>query len=438
MSVTKRRSRGGSLLGQGAYGCVFGPALACTHTSYEIKGTHTVGKVFSPNQKNELDEEARIARVVNDIDPNSEFTIKYYGVCDVDLKKVDMETVKSCEPVDMIKLIRESNKKKVPRLPQIIYENGGIDMHTFCTSYAVKNNIAFDDIIVMFLPIMKGLHAMSANHWVHFDIKPPNMLYNERNRRIYLIDFGLAQNTHSLSLASSNKLSEIKYVLAWPYMYYPPEFRIMAHILDMDKDAVLGVDRIYFSDLKRLSGYVDLLQTFGFREDDPGLRRLCDAASKKPAAFRDAFLQKYLYKADVFSLGMTLKEIIRSLIRNHAFHVVNTRFVNAFQRLLLKMIALDPKKRLSAEAAYTKLHDLVAQYKPDAPVHDAAKGTNTYKDKDQDQDQDQDKKHMKTKAKATCPKPRRPDGNGQCPAGYVQKLNKHDVPCCYKIKIKTS
>ena len=33
---------------------------------------------------------------------------------------------------------------------------------------------------------------------------------------------------------------------------------------------------------------------------------------------------------------------------------------------------------------------------------------------------------------SSCPKPRRPDADGNCPEGMTAKENKHGVPCCYK------
>ena len=43
-------------------------------------------------------------------------------------------------------------------------------------------------------------------------------------------------------------------------------------------------------------------------------------------------------------------------------------------------------------------------------------------------------KKGKTKAiKTTCPKPRRPDGEGLCKEGYLKKQNVHGDECCYKV-----
>lgn len=397
--------QGGSLLGQGAYGCVFGPALACKSQDKKLreenKTKDTVSKVFSQHRKSDMEEEVRITKIINDIDPASEFTIKYYGACDIDFRKVGMPTVKDCRSVDLSQYKKENRS----HVQQIIYANGGIDMHAFCTSYAVKHSVMFDDIIVMVLPIMRGIATMNRKNWIHFDIKPPNMLYNDKEKRMYLIDFGLTRNATD---ASAN-LPGLEYLLSWPYLYYPPEFRIMSRILK-GKD-VIGADMDFFTDLKKSYG---TLARIGIDEHDSGLRRMMDAARKNPAAFREAFAQKYLYKVDVYSLGMAINEIIYMLSRFNAFHTSNKAFVDEFKGILSEMTSLNVNKRLSAKRAYEKTRLLIQRFaSPTIPIPITI---------------------APKRIKNTCPRPRRPDNDGRCLPGSTARPNKHAEMCCYKDK----
>ena len=52
-------------------------------------------------------------------------------------------------------------------------------------------NISFELLIQWFITIAKGIKCMHDNNYVHFDIKPENIVIHENNAK--LIDFGLAE-----------------------------------------------------------------------------------------------------------------------------------------------------------------------------------------------------------------------------------------------------
>lgn len=424
-SMRVNKVTGGALLGQGTYGCVFGPALACTANDmlqqFPTK-TKTVSKVFSLDDDRNIQDEVRVAQLMKKIDPNSEFTVKYYGTCDVDFGKVPETIAKKCDAVNL-RRYKTSNVK----VPQIIFENGGVDLDYLCDIYATNSRIWFDDVIMSVIPIMKGIATMSEKHLAHFDIKPPNMLYNLKTSRMYLVDFGLARKITGLHLKN------IAFMLAASYLYYPLEFRIMSRILN--GISLEGVHTQFMNDTKNNSRYAEryasiadkvsspFLQTLKFLERD--MRAMVTRAQQDPVAFEKAFKKTYLYKTDVYSFGISMMEIIYQLSHNTkgiAFRVKNQAFVHQFQEILRDMIAVDPEKRLSAQDAYNRASALTTIVAPNINALSENTATNT-------------KQVVKTpKKKTTCPAPRRPDSEGKCPPGSAARPNKHGQPCCYKVK----
>lgn len=362
-SKTDSRRRGGALLGQGTYGCVFGPALACQQK--KIPST-SVSKVFSLENESNIQDEIRIAQIMNDVDPESEFTVKYYGTCDIDLNKVTENITNKCDVVNFRKY-----KEYHMKVPQIIYANGGMDLDQLCTAYALKHRVVFDDLIISMIRVMKGIATICKKRFAHFDIKPANMLYNEKERRMYLVDFGLAQKITGIDIA------DIDFMMSASYLYYPPEFRIMSRILN--GIPVSDVPTQFLNDTISNSGYVEryassadrfahpFVSTLNFVEKD--LRAMVVRAQNNHVAFTKAFKTKYLYKIDVYSFGMTMLEVIYTLSHNTntkgiAFHVKNHTFVHEFKDLLRDMVSVDPEKRPSAKDAYKRAAALVAQYIP--------------------------------------------------------------------------
>lgn len=71
----------------------------------------------------------------------------------------------------------------------ILMEYCGTNLKKFIMTEDV--NISFELLIKWFITIAKGIKCMHDNNYVHFDIKPGNIVIHEKNAK--LIDFGLAE-----------------------------------------------------------------------------------------------------------------------------------------------------------------------------------------------------------------------------------------------------
>ena len=203
-SRSRTRRRGGEFVNSGAYGCVFRDALPCKKKQ-AAKGT--IGKVVKSRE--EAVSEDRNNKIFATVDPLTSFTLKYYGMCDVDLAKTrPKDNVAACDHIGM-----EYNKPI-----ELIYEDGGIDMFLAIDK---RPFMMFEDLIPLWGPLFKGLIAMKKAHIQHCDIKPDNILLQERGglERLVLIDFGLITK-------DSTFLAKMRKRFNFTYAYYPPELKI--------------------------------------------------------------------------------------------------------------------------------------------------------------------------------------------------------------------
>jgi serine/threonine protein kinase len=172
------------LIGEGAYGSVYKPALKCKNRKKEYKDS--IGKVFD-NKNNAINEQTTYKSITK-IDPKHKFTLPLYTNC-----------------------ILIKNDKY-----QLIYKYGGNDLNKLLQS---KGSITkLKTFLISMGPLLEGIKKLKDNNYTHLDIKPENILY--KNKIIYLIDFGLSKRLNELYT------SENDYILNHIYPYYPPEFKL--------------------------------------------------------------------------------------------------------------------------------------------------------------------------------------------------------------------
>ena len=158
-------------INEGTFGCVYMPYLTCLKDSKEYtdkdgsKFKSAVGKVF--NVKYEADKEHRGNDTLLKIDPQSIFTPKYYGMCEVDKDYNFINIIEKCEHFRGDGYAAFGEK-------QLVYEYGGKDLDTY---YSKLRNSSIENFLPLWLPIFNGLILLEKQKIVHQDIKPPNMLY---------------------------------------------------------------------------------------------------------------------------------------------------------------------------------------------------------------------------------------------------------------------
>lgn len=271
------------LIGEGSYGCIFKPIVTCKHEKKLPRDT--IGKVFI--DYSEFDIEKTIQEKIKVIDPKNEFTLPLYDVCDI--KKFSQhDNVEKCTLIS-------NNNDKINEYPQLIYKYGGIDLKNI-----IKNDLGnvkkFMDLFVKFRPIFVGIKKMINANYIHQDIKPPNILYNKKTKKIYLIDFGIL--TYSQDIYKHNN----SYVLKYDYPYYPPEYKLFVNNKDSFIKYYNKVLKNFHFDFVIGNKHIDLLRII---YEDIGVD-VVDDLKKVYDNPKNIFNPS---KIDLYSLGIVILEL---------------------------------------------------------------------------------------------------------------------------------
>jgi serine/threonine protein kinase len=184
--INNMYGKSSDVIGEGTYGCVHSPSLTCKnapHISYNKK----VSKILRKKDANiELDEYKKLKNA----DGSNEFYLGTPDKCDLDTNNVlNMKSIEKCK-------IGNDVLRKIDQYNLIIMKDGGINlkeytenMRTWSVSEESKENC--EVFLLETLRLFKGLKIFESNGLIHHDVKPQNIVYNEKTNRLNYIDFGL-------------------------------------------------------------------------------------------------------------------------------------------------------------------------------------------------------------------------------------------------------
>lgn len=292
-------------ISSGSYGCIFKPYVKCANRQVKLRDKNVIGKIFENDE--DLEKEREKVMMVQVLDPKHEFTLPFYGECDVTTFS-KYNAADKCEHID-------SFDDPSPR-KQLLYAYGGKDL----LKYMEQNtNTGYKSVLKAFIPIIEGVNILNNHKISHLDIKPDNIVYD--GNRLYLIDFGM--------LSPTSKIYKLKYILDHDYPFFPPEFKCSVH-----NNFKTFVDRFYENfhfKIMLSKRSVDIqsimTNTIGYTEHE----QLEDLK----ALFKSQ--KRYSTKVDVYALGIVLTLLYQW-----------SKYDNTELRALIKqMIRFDPNKRVS-------------------------------------------------------------------------------------------
>ena len=311
-------------IANGTYGCVFEPGIPCKskrtspnkNRSSPKSKTPIVSKFFLDQKEADIENNEH-EQIVNKIDPNGLFTIRSFGICDIPKTDLDSKELAKC---DNFKSSPKTIKAyaATDNLRQIVYEHGGFQINH------IVSRMPFDTMFAAFGPILDGIATLQEHGLAHLDIKPANLVYNFKTKKMALIDFGFCR---SLDDVYSKETAFL-----YSYEYVPPEF---AHEHGND-DPISNYTRLLAISCARLS--IKARQVLYLNMTNV----MYDSIDPK--------------KIDVYMMGATLLQIINWYSKFVTFDLRTRRYRNIFD-LIYGMIHLNVNKRFTikeAKAAYRK------------------------------------------------------------------------------------
>ena len=310
-------TRGGELLGQGAYGCAFSPQIPCSLDHPILKGD--VSKLMTSYNAND---EAGKASLATNMDPEGKYLLPFVGMCDTDAELVTNYLAKN--PGNICKSLNTVLSNK-PHL--LVYKHKGIDLEKYLE---LAELMPLKEMVKHLLNVAEGIQLLQndPNQSAHTDIKPDNVLLvdlEDGEKRMLLMDFGLLED---LDTVYENDLK-----LKHDSEHYPPELLVYYVFKRMETppkadelyDWLFSKNANYTSDNKKglhyrkrngkwikwIDEYQNKLEAFfttlyKFMETDKGNDK------EKAKNLEKHFFANFAKKMDVFQFGFVLQEVAKT------------------------------------------------------------------------------------------------------------------------------
>lgn len=336
--------KGGGVISEGGYGCVFYPKMSCSGKT--TTNTKFISKIQRKNffSQNEL----YISSLIKKINNYENFFNVIMDSCDVSLKKISKGDMKNCEnTLKGVNTATLSNLKYInnKNLFSILTEKRGSGEET------IKHIIFI--IINTYKMTLASLEKLKEVNIIHNDIKPDNVLYDiDRNIPI-IIDFGISIHKDLLTPETYKN---------YFYIFYPEYY-------------------IWCLDIH----YISYLLHVNDKPQKSEIEEICDDFVKNNAALRSFspdFLDKYkkaCVKALSRYIGVNHLTVIKKLLKNtetwdlYSFSVIylvileywyirgfeDNSFIIDFSQLLIENIHPFPEKRNSINKTIEKFSGIL-------------------------------------------------------------------------------
>jgi len=355
------------LLGEGSFGCVFQPPVACKGPEIPLvpargrkssaKKEGSVGKVFFDVQ--DFRQEMKTSKIAAKVDPEGKTMIVPTASC-VTTREAVLE-----HPAGYLCEKDSENIQMSPSstLHQLLMPYGGTRLDTYVTHQIPL--MRSKELVAMMIPILEGVVKLHAAGQCHQDIKTSNILVapaasstSAKQGVARIIDYSL--------LMPLSKIYSYINRRRWRFSYfpYPPEYK-MFYVLhrelgrrssktDSRTEVFSEIRRNWFSfGERRGRAYYDL---FGENK----IRRLVDdfyewtAQNATTRAKLETAFAPFADKLDVYSVGMIFVDLSRVLSPSDT--PKNTREMRVFLRGLSHP---DPRERLGPVEALAAAQNLL-------------------------------------------------------------------------------
>lgn len=321
--------KGGKLLSEGGFGCVFSPGINCNGSIINSKKYVSKIQRFNKNARNEI----KIGKILQDVKGFENHFAPILKFCSIDVAKVKDNDIKKCTV-----LKKHSTEDFV--VMKLNYING-MDFIDYIVEH--KNSVQIiSNLINSYNHLLKSISMMIGKKVFHGDLKGTNILFDLEKQEPILIDFGLSV---SIDDVKERNLKTIFYIFAPEYYVWPLEVHYLNYILHENKEPTT-------EDLKKIAKV--------FTQNNKGLIK----------NFSPEFLKKYenkcfiqLKQYEKLSIEQKIKTITGywNTYDNYALSIMYLKFIsyinmnkyeeNDFIKFLSKLLLINidpnPENRLN-------------------------------------------------------------------------------------------
>lgn len=320
--------KGGKLLSEGGFGCVFNPSMKCDGTSESEKHVSKIQR-YDNSAKNEI----TIGNILSNIPEYRNHFAPVISHCNIDIGQIKDKDKNKC----MLFKRKKTNKYVLMKLDYI----EGMEF----LQYMVKNANSvqiINNIINSFNHILRSISLLVNKKIIHYDLKGSNILYSTQKKMPLIIDFGLSINLNNID---NINLNEVFYTYAPQYYVWPLEVHYLGLLFNVEKEpneeALKNLAKVYVENNKGINK--NFSPNFLKRFEKKCLEQL-KLYSQMAFDERVKYLMNFWNTWDNYSLSITYLRFLKYLALNGFYE---NSFIKFMGKLLLQNIHPDPNKRLS-------------------------------------------------------------------------------------------
>ena len=320
--------KGGKLLSEGGFGCVFNPSMKCDGTSDSEKHVSKIQR-YDNSAKNEI----TIGNILSNIPEYRNHFAPVISHCNIDIGQIRDKDKNKC-------MLFKKKKTKKYVLMKLDYVEGMEFLQ-----YMVKNANSvqiINNIINSFNHILRSISLLVNKKIIHYDLKGSNILYSTRKKMPLIIDFGLSINLNNID---NINLKEVFYTYAPQYYVWPLEVHYLCLLFNVEKEpneeALKNLAKVYVENNKGINK--NFSPNFLKRFEKKCLQQL-KLYSQMEFDERVKYLMNFWNTWDNYSLSITYLRFLKYLALNGFYE---NSFIKFMGKLLLQNIHPDPNKRLS-------------------------------------------------------------------------------------------
>lgn len=330
--------KGGALLGQGTFGCVFSPPLLCKTKPSSYKGKKgEVGKITQPI---DIVNEITAAKILKDVKGNYFVLPNPDSVCSPSdiYKQPDVKSIEECT------FIKEADQEGVVHFTM---PYGGVAIRKIFNPAKPISNAPIN-LFRFATHILEGGVQLALHGYVHYDIHQENVLIDPKTMLPKFIDFGMSFSSNNIT---KQVLDERWKVYSPDYNPEPPEVTCITAVRKK-----MQVKDVLHDILKGRPILQEVEKILGISKETQILSLIKFWNSSKVIESKDwvKFFQLYWTSFDSWGIGVVILTLIRMTIPFYSSYsaIPNIAILKDLSKGLL---CLDPRERLDCVEALSLL-----------------------------------------------------------------------------------
>ena len=267
------------------------------------------------------------------------------------MKPIDISEIKT-EGLDDCKIITSQRKIQKFLMMKIRFINGSI-LSSFITENK-NSSLIFSSFVNIYQHLLKGLQILVKERIVHFDLKGPNIVYNNETEKPIIIDFGLSIPIDEL--IKSEQYYRYFYIYAPDYYIWPLEVHFLNYIENVDEEPTLEtIEHLSKEFVKKNSAINKLSESFQNKYIESSISELKKYLNK-PAKQVKRLILKSWKTWDNYSISVMYLKYIETLFGNDRGLSTN-HYVKFMIQTLLQNIHPNPEKRIHIDTNVKMMND---------------------------------------------------------------------------------